>query len=457
MKKIFTILAFLASFAFSQSAEVGVPNTGTFSTCNLSGTTFSCGVTGQVNRIYLKLTPQSQGQAVSGGFDDAYLPIGVSAFPVTINGIDYTVNVTRPGSNPDTDNTLSGLQVIGGAQTFVLNPGFAAATTVYNVAIPYATSSVTVNATPRYQEAGLEYLDGPTGNTRISNANIALEDGTPRIVRVRVIAEDATVANNFYTVTLNRAEGNTNNDLASLDVCLNGDCLFNNIMDDFDSRELEYDLEVPHSVSTVTIRGARVSQHVGDCTGCNQQNRPLAVGQNVFTITVIPEKGASKTYTVTITRDAAPNSSSSNGGESSSSNGGGESSSSNGGGESSSSNGGGESSSSNGGGESSSSNGGGESSSSNGGGTSSSSNGGGESSSSNGGGESSSSNGGGTPSSSSAGDTSIFANRENPKIGAIGVQTYYNLKGTPVGTIKPTIPGVYIEKHGEQMRKIVVH
>jgi uncharacterized repeat protein (TIGR02543 family) len=60
-------------------------------------------------------------------------------------------------------------------------------------------------------------------------------------------------------------------------------------------------------------------------------------------------------------------------------------------------------------------------------------------------------------SSSSNGETSIFANPENPKIGAIGVQTrYYNLHGTPLGTTKPTAPGVYIEKHGKYVRKIAV-
>ncbi|MDR2580635.1 MAG: hypothetical protein LBC85_06555 [Fibromonadaceae bacterium] len=33
---------------------------------------------------------------------------------------------------------------------------------------------------------------------------------------------------------------------------------------------------------------------------------------------------------------------------------------------------------------------------------------------------------------------------------------YYNLKGTPLGTQKPTTPGVYIEKRGKYMRKIAV-
>ncbi|MCL2101532.1 MAG: hypothetical protein FWH22_07455 [Fibromonadales bacterium] len=53
--------------------------------------------------------------------------------------------------------------------------------------------------------------------------------------------------------------------------------------------------------------------------------------------------------------------------------------------------------------------------------------------------------------------TPIIANRENRIIGAIGVQTiYYDLKGTPLGAIKPTTPGVYIEKQGKLTKRIVV-
>ncbi|MDR2580891.1 MAG: YDG domain-containing protein [Fibromonadaceae bacterium] len=53
--------------------------------------------------------------------------------------------------------------------------------------------------------------------------------------------------------------------------------------------------------------------------------------------------------------------------------------------------------------------------------------------------------------------TFIFANPENPKIGAIGVQTYYTLKGTSLGATKPTAPGVYLEKRGKHIRKITIH
>ncbi|MCL2101182.1 MAG: hypothetical protein FWH22_05655, partial [Fibromonadales bacterium] len=53
--------------------------------------------------------------------------------------------------------------------------------------------------------------------------------------------------------------------------------------------------------------------------------------------------------------------------------------------------------------------------------------------------------------------TPIITNRENRIIGAIGVQTiYYDLKGTPLGTQKPTASGIYIEKHGKNIKKVMV-
>ncbi|MCL2101590.1 MAG: hypothetical protein FWH22_07755 [Fibromonadales bacterium] len=115
-------------------------------------------------------------------------------------------------------------------------------------------------------------------------------------------------------------------------------------------------------------------------------------------------------------------------------------------------------SSSSGGSDGSSSSGGGDgSSSSNGSGDGSSSSEETQSSSSSNDGTSSSSSNEDTPSSSSSDGNTPIQNRANPIIGVIGVQTiYYNLKGEPLGTIKPTTPGVYIEKQGKQTKRIVV-
>gem|GEM_PF-6355989 len=57
-------------------------------------------------------------------------------------------------------------------------------------------------------------------------------------------------------------------------------------------------------------------------------------------------------------------------------------------------------------------------------------------------------------SSSSAGATPIL----NSQFSILNSPTplYYNLKGEPLGTTKPVIPGVYIEKQGKQIKRIVV-
>jgi uncharacterized repeat protein (TIGR02543 family) len=66
------------------------------------------------------------------------------------------------------------------------------------------------------------------------------------------------------------------------------------------------------------------------------------------------------------------------------------------------------------------------------------------------------------PSSSSNGETSInsgVGSKGSPEARqlASSVQTrYYNLRGQPLGTTKPTAPGVYLEKHGKHVRKIAV-
>nr|AGS52800.1 pectate lyase/Amb allergen [uncultured bacterium contig00195] len=59
------------------------------------------------------------------------------------------------------------------------------------------------------------------------------------------------------------------------------------------------------------------------------------------------------------------------------------------------------------------------------------------------------------PSSSSEESTPILA--QPPHVRALrATPLYYNLKGEPLGTAKPSNPGVYIEKNGKQVRKIVV-
>ncbi|MDR2579711.1 MAG: InlB B-repeat-containing protein [Fibromonadaceae bacterium] len=59
-------------------------------------------------------------------------------------------------------------------------------------------------------------------------------------------------------------------------------------------------------------------------------------------------------------------------------------------------------------------------------------------------------------SSSSEGSTPILQPPYGRDLSRPSLPLYYDLKGTPLGTTKPTAPGVYIEKHGKHVRKIAV-
>ena len=236
------------------------------------------------------------------------MPVGTTAYTVTVNGSTTTVNVTRAADGtPDATKTLASLQVSGSILTFV------STTFSYDVVIPYITEVVTVTATPSSRFAGLEYLDN--NDKRISNQNIALEENVEKLVKVRVIAEDKAAGYQDYTLNLTRAEGNTNANLSSIEVFL-GDDIFENVLEDeFSKFVTEYTLNVPNSVSKATVKGAKEEQYLGEYVegeGPNYINANLNVGNNEFKITVKPEKGPSKTYTVTIVRAAeVPSSSSS--------------------------------------------------------------------------------------------------------------------------------------------------
>jgi hypothetical protein len=60
-----------------------------------------------------------------------------------------------------------------------------------------------------------------------------------------------------------------------------------------------------------------------------------------------------------------------------------------------------------------------------------------------------------TPSSSSEESTPILSSPQS-LVPSPNAPRYYNLKGEPLGTTKPSKPGVYIEKNGKNMKKVVI-
>nr|AGS52795.1 alpha-N-arabinofuranosidase [uncultured bacterium contig00184] len=61
-----------------------------------------------------------------------------------------------------------------------------------------------------------------------------------------------------------------------------------------------------------------------------------------------------------------------------------------------------------------------------------------------------------TPSSSSSEESTPILTQTSVRALRATPQQYYNLKGEPLGTTKPSKPGVYIEKNGKNMKKVVI-
>ena len=328
MRNHLIFLLALALSAFAEIGDLGVIANGTDvnisiapHSCALTPSTADCGsctinLPNEIREISLRPVPASEGTSVSGAFEAAFLPVGTNKYTVIVGSSNYAICINRAANGtPSTTNTLSGITINGNPL-----PGFASETFTYNVAIPYTTSQVTVIATPSSLTSGLEYLN--------PNANIALDEGETYPAKIRVIAEDANTPNGNYTLNLTRAAGNTNSNLASLDVYLDGDAFYN-VLTDFDWAEQNYELNVPHSVAKATIVGVKQEQHFGEYVGQNiYTDVALNVGENEFTITVKPEKGPNKTYKVTIIRASDPDSGNSSSGDDGSSSSGDETSSS---------------------------------------------------------------------------------------------------------------------------------
>jgi len=312
MKNFLLTLSLLAGFAFSAEcsglADLEINYLGTFKSLedftNDGDNVYSITLERTADRIDLKPVGCSEGVAVTGELKNAYLPIGENTYTVTTAGISYTIKITRSldgGAAADTKNTLSDLKVSSGATMFAISPSFSESHLNYSVQIPFKAGNVSVDATlPDYRYGGLIY-ENEAGN-EISNQNISLTPGDAWVMKIKVIAEDATVANGIYTLTLNKMQGNTNNNLASLEVFLDGDA-YDNVLLNFNQGVLAYTLTVPNETQTATVKSSKAEQHFGTFEGQNEWiDKPLACGNNAFSITVVAETGTEKTYTLNIAK-----------------------------------------------------------------------------------------------------------------------------------------------------------
>ena len=197
--------------------------------------------------------------------------------PPTIS--NKTVAITEP---PSSNNNLSSLSVSVGS----LNPGFSKGNTGYSVSVDSNVTSIEIRATA---EDGGARVEG-TGTKGLNYGNNTLG--------IRVIAPSG--AEKVYTITVNRKDDRSgNNNLSSLSI--NGATL----EPAFDPNNTSYQAKVPYETETAQINAnpadgkARVS--VSGNSGLVSEET-----SNV-SVTVTAENGATKTYTIAVTRGKDPN------------------------------------------------------------------------------------------------------------------------------------------------------
>ena len=217
--------------------------------------------------------------ATVSGIGTKTLAVGENTFAITVsaqNGTTkvYTIIVTRKAAS--TDNNLKSLTI----NTGTLLPSFSPSETSYEVTVPYAVSSITLNA--EVNDA-LSTLSG-TGTKELSVGENVFE--------ITVTAQNG--AKKVYTVTVTRQNASTDNNLKSL-TTNTGE--WDNA---FDPELTSYIVRVPYAVTSITLN-AVVNDALSTLSGAGAKE--LSVGENVFGITVTAEDGSDKTYTVTVNRD----------------------------------------------------------------------------------------------------------------------------------------------------------
>jgi hypothetical protein len=240
-------------------------------------------------------TPATSGQP----FGPIGLTIGVNILTVRVTAQDgsakvYTIEITRP---PSSNANLSALALSAGS----FSPAFSEDTVDYSLSVPSTTASTTVTATVADETASVQVNGQPVGSGQASPP-IALNVGTNQIMIV-VTAQNGTTKT--YSVTIERT---VSTNLVGLTLSAGP------LTPSFDAGTTAYSMEVPNTTTsttvTATVQDPTATLTInGAAANSGQAFGPIAlnVGPNQVTVIVRALNGATKTYTVTITRAANVN------------------------------------------------------------------------------------------------------------------------------------------------------
>ncbi|MEX5213344.1 MAG: cadherin-like beta sandwich domain-containing protein [Nitrospiraceae bacterium] len=260
---------------------------------NISSITITPTVADARATVKVNNTPAQSGQP----FGPVNLALGTNP-PITIlvdaPGISktYTMVVTRA---PNAD--LKALQLSAGA----LAPAFSPNVTNYMVETGFSTPSTTVTATVA-DDTSTMTINGNAATSGQPSNPITLNVGSSNVITIRVTAANSETKD--YQITVLKT-GTTN--LASLSIsagpiapAFNPTTLAYTVSTGYPTDQTTITLSTADSTAAVTVNGQGPVQGGGTFGPF-----PLAAGQQTpFTIVVTSPTVASKTYTVTITRQA---------------------------------------------------------------------------------------------------------------------------------------------------------
>ena len=288
----------LSALSLSSGTLAPVFASGTIGyTATVSNATTSITVTPTVLDASASVTVNGVATTSGNASGAIALAIGSNTITVTVtaqNGtpLSYTVTVTRAGSaNAD----LSALSLSSGT----LSPAFAAGTTSYTASVSNATTSLTVTPTVANGSASVT-VNGVATTSGSASGAIALNVGANTITTI-VTAQDGSTTKT-YTVTVTRA-ASSNNNLSALSTSSGS------LSPVFNPATTGYTVSIAAGIASITVtpttavgtasitvNGVAVSS--GAASGAIAMNP----GSNTVTVDVTAQNGATKSYTLTITR-----------------------------------------------------------------------------------------------------------------------------------------------------------
>ena len=287
MKKIFLflLLFFITFINVSADEVVSVKIDGeVFDQFDINTLNYQINVDGSKDKTQIDVVYDSEVYEVSPDFKVLSLKYGDNPFCFTITKKDdaefnkkYTITLKRT-DNRKGDNSLTSLTV--GTNKIVLGDS-----NEYSVSVDGKTNSIEIQATLPEGASFVEGYGERTGNNAVKLTNPTTS------VEIKVKAENESIRT--YKININKTNLQSNDaTLKSLKV--------EGVDFEFKSSQLEYNLSVKSSISSVKIEAVKNHEKANIDY---KNNVTLNTGSNNIEIKVIAEDGTTKVYKLNITRE----------------------------------------------------------------------------------------------------------------------------------------------------------